>query len=38
MSAQLVTYRGLDHGLRDGDARTDMLAKSDAFLRKSLGL
>ena len=33
-----VEYHGLDHQLDDDVARTDMLSKSDAFLRKSLGL
>lgn len=37
-AVELVTYPGLDHQLDDTDARTDMLRKSDAFLRKSLGL
>jgi dipeptidyl aminopeptidase/acylaminoacyl peptidase len=34
----LVTYPGLTHSLNTGDARTDMLGKSDAFLRASMGL
>ena len=34
----LVTYPGLDHQLDDSTARTDMLRRSDAFLRTSLGL
>ena len=35
---ELVTYPGLAHNLGDGDTRADMLAKSDAFLRKVLGI
>ncbi len=34
----LTVYPKLDHGLEDSAVRADMLAKSDAFLRKSLGL
>lgn len=30
---QLVTWEGLDHHLEDGDARSEMLRKSDEFLR-----
>lgn len=37
-SVELTVYKGLNHQLPDGDARADMLRKSDAFLRKSLGL
>lgn len=33
-----VEYEGLDHQLDDSKARTEMLARSDAFLRKALGL
>jgi dipeptidyl aminopeptidase/acylaminoacyl peptidase len=36
--AELVEFKGLDHQLEDGDARTTMLSKADAFLRASLGL
>ena len=36
--AQLVTYDKLDHYLDDSGARSDMLSKSDAFLRQTLGL
>jgi dipeptidyl aminopeptidase/acylaminoacyl peptidase len=36
--ADLVIYEKLDHYLDDAAARSDMLAKSDAFLRRSLGL
>ncbi|MGE5722929.1 MAG: alpha/beta hydrolase family protein [Sphingomonadales bacterium] len=36
--SELVIYEKLDHQLEDGKARADMLAKSDAFLRASLGL
>lgn len=35
---ELVTYEKRDHYLDDGQVRTDMLRKSDAFLRSSLGL
>lgn len=35
---ELVTYPRLDHQLDDSTARADMLAKSDAFLRKTLGM
>lgn len=37
-SVELTVYPKLDHGLDDSTARADMLAKSDAFLRKALGL
>jgi dipeptidyl aminopeptidase/acylaminoacyl peptidase len=33
---ELVVYPGLDHQLEDGVARTDMLRRSDAFLRQAL--
>lgn len=35
---ELVEYKGLAHSLDDSAARADMLEKSDAFLRTSLGL
>ena len=35
---ELVTFPGLDHGLEDSAARTDMLRRSDAFLRGALGI
>jgi dipeptidyl aminopeptidase/acylaminoacyl peptidase len=35
---ELVTWEGLDHYLDDSAARTEMLRKSDAFLRQALGL
>lgn len=35
---RLVEFPGLDHQLDESAARTRMLAESDAFLRKSLGL
>jgi dipeptidyl aminopeptidase/acylaminoacyl peptidase len=35
---ELITFEGLDHQLEDSDARTQMLRKSDAFLRKAMGL
>jgi dienelactone hydrolase len=37
-ASQLVVYPGLEHSLRDGNVRADMLRKADAFLRKQLGL
>ncbi|HEU4592033.1 MAG TPA: prolyl oligopeptidase family serine peptidase, partial [Steroidobacteraceae bacterium] len=37
-SSELTVYPDLDHSLRDGAARTDMLRKSDAFLRAQLKL
>ena len=36
-SVELVEYENLEHGLRQTEARTDMLAKSSAFLTKHLG-
>ncbi len=36
--SELVTFKGLDHQLDDGDARAEMLAKIDAFLREALKL
>lgn len=36
--AELVTFAGLDHQLNDSAARTDMLRRSDAFLRSALGI
>jgi dienelactone hydrolase len=35
---ELVTWDDLDHQIDDSDARADMLRKSDAFLRQSLGM
>ena len=35
---ELVTFAGLDHRLEDSEARADLLRKSDAFLRRALGL
>ena len=35
---ELVTFEGLDHHLEDSAARTELLRKSDAFLRHALGL
>ena len=35
---ELVTFEGLDHQLDDSQARTELLRKSDAFLRAALGL
>jgi dipeptidyl aminopeptidase/acylaminoacyl peptidase len=37
-SSQLVVYPKLEHSLRDGVVRADMLRKSDAFLREKLKL
>jgi dipeptidyl aminopeptidase/acylaminoacyl peptidase len=37
-SVDLTIYPKLDHGLHDSAARADMLTKSDAFLRRALGL
>jgi dipeptidyl aminopeptidase/acylaminoacyl peptidase len=34
---ELVTWDDLDHSLEDSDARTEMLRKSDAFLRQAIG-
>jgi dipeptidyl aminopeptidase/acylaminoacyl peptidase len=34
----LVVYQNLDHYLEDGEARADLLRRSDAFLRVSLGI
>jgi dipeptidyl aminopeptidase/acylaminoacyl peptidase len=35
---ELVVYPGLDHQLPDGTVRADLLRRSDAFLRKALGI
>jgi dienelactone hydrolase len=35
---ELIEFKGLDHHLSDDTARTEMLSKSDAFLKASLGL
>jgi len=37
-ASELVVYEDLEHNLRDGTARADMLRKSDAYLRKQLKL
>jgi dipeptidyl aminopeptidase/acylaminoacyl peptidase len=37
-AVDLTVYPKLDHQLEDSAARADMLGKSDAFLRKTLGL
>ncbi len=37
-SSELIVYPDLEHSLRDGTVRADMLRKSDAFLRKHLAL
>ncbi|MGA9581576.1 MAG: S9 family peptidase [Allosphingosinicella sp.] len=36
--SELVVFEGLDHQLGDGDARAQMLRRSDAFLRTALGI
>ncbi len=36
--SELIVYRGLDHQLEDSAARADMLRRTDAFLRSSLGI
>lgn len=35
---EYVEFKGLDHQLDDDDARTQLLSRSDAFLRKALGM
>jgi dipeptidyl aminopeptidase/acylaminoacyl peptidase len=35
---ELVTWEDLDHHLEDSTARTEMLRKSDAFLRQAMGM
>ncbi len=37
-NCDLVIYEDRDHQLEDSDARTDMLRKSDAFLRHAFGM
>lgn len=37
-ASELVVYPDLDHGIRSGAARADMLRRSDAFLRQHLKL
>ena len=37
-TVQLIEYPGLTHQLDDSTARSDMLGKTDAFLRQALGL
>ena len=36
--SELIVYPGLDHQLDNSFARTDMLRRSDAFLRQALGI
>lgn len=36
-ASELVVFAGLEHSLRDSDARTEMLNRIDAFLRTHLG-
>jgi dienelactone hydrolase len=38
VQSELVTYQNLDDQLEDSAARTDMLRRSDAFLRRSFGM
>ena len=38
VSHELITWPDLDHQLEDSAARAEMLRKSDAFLRKTMGL
>jgi dipeptidyl aminopeptidase/acylaminoacyl peptidase len=38
VQSELVTYQDLDDQLEDSAARTDMLRRSDAFLRHSFGM
>ncbi len=35
---ELIVYPDIDHYLTDGQVRTDMLRRSDAFLRASMGI
>ena len=35
---ELVEFEKLDHQLDDSEARAQLLRRSDAFLRKALGL
>jgi dipeptidyl aminopeptidase/acylaminoacyl peptidase len=35
---ELVVYPGLDHQLGDSNARTELLEKSDAFMRAAMGM
>ena len=37
-SSELVVYPKLEHSLLDGTVRADMLRRSDAFLRRNLGM
>lgn len=37
-SVEITVYPKLDHQLEDSAARADLLAKSDAFLRKTMGM
>ena len=36
--SELVIYRNLDHQLKDGDVRADLLRKADVFLRQAMRL
>jgi dipeptidyl aminopeptidase/acylaminoacyl peptidase len=35
---ELITWDGLDHQLDDSSARSQLLRRSDEFLRQSLGM
>ena len=37
-SVELVEFKQLDHQLDDPEARTTLLMRSDAFIRRALGL
>jgi dipeptidyl aminopeptidase/acylaminoacyl peptidase len=37
-STELIVYPKLEHSLVDSTVRADLLRRSDAFLRKHLGL
>jgi dipeptidyl aminopeptidase/acylaminoacyl peptidase len=37
-SSELIVYKGLEHSLRDSNVRSEVLRKSDEFLRKNLKL
>jgi dipeptidyl aminopeptidase/acylaminoacyl peptidase len=37
-NSELITWDNLDHQLDDSDARTQLLRRSDEFLRKAFGM
>ena len=37
-TSDLIIFKGLDHYLEDSSTRAEMLTKSDAFLRKAMGM